>query len=179
MCSRIKLTKLDPDFRINYGIERTDADLIKEAEIQRNGLAYGIVRGSLGPPSRPMRALTMRWGLETVNHPVHFTRIETAHMHPLFAECMQYRRCVVFVEGWWERDNYINTATHRHAPMLAIWRESPNGNRRFSILTRESPPSLIAVHPRTPLISDSSDWLRQGTFDLHYMAGYRVTKQAA
>lgn len=180
MCGRIKLTPLNQGNRELLGVDRAGSGIpdINES-ISRNGQALMLIRSSLAATGTRLRALPVRWGLETHNNAVHFVRSETALLHPMFAEAMQYRRCAIMVEGWWEGKHYVRAPGYNNLPMLALWHENLNGSRRFAIMTRAAPPSLIEIHPRTPLVGDLHAWLRNGQYDLGYVMGFAATKEAA
>ena len=101
---------------------------------------------------------TMRWGLhvKSISHLVINTRSETADVRPLTADSYHSRRCVLPARGFyeWDRDGnrYRFTFPDQHILLLGGIYDLNEGEKRFSILTKNANRDMEKVHERMPVI---------------------------
>lgn len=141
-------------------------------------------------PGRP-RAFAMRWGYALADgRRVINARSETAAQRPLFADGMRARRLLIPASGYyeWRREGAqrqrfaIRLAEGRALYMAGLYRFEA-GAPVFTILTRESAPSVAFIHDRMPVIlpqEAARDWLNPdcGAQDVLRAAALHVTAAA-
>ncbi|PZR57104.1 MAG: hypothetical protein DLM50_06545 [Candidatus Meridianibacter frigidus] len=138
-------------------------------------------------PSQPILAITqeepgaieeLTWGMEVgrESQPPRLivnAKAETLEQRPLFADALQYRRCVILADGFYEWETRAGTRYPRYYRLrngkpfafAGVYQqtlgESPN--RRAVIITSEANALVSQTHDRMPVIlSDPKQWLAAG-----------------
>ena len=137
------------------------------------------------------RAFAMRWGYTlSGSRRIINARSETAAQRPLFADGMRARRLLIPASGYYEwlrhdsksRKYAIRLDGSDALYMAGLYRFEA-GVPVFTILTRESAPSVAFIHDRMPVIlprEAASDWLNPDydAQDVLRAAALRVTATA-
>ncbi|MCS6833299.1 MAG: SOS response-associated peptidase [Flammeovirgaceae bacterium] len=113
----------------------------------------------------PTTLVLFRWGfLPTWNFsPLINVRSETVFEKSSFRFAVQYQRCLVVADGYYEWDSqgipyYIRLPQHRLFAMAGIWEKK----NCFAILTTQASEGIASLHDRMPLILSPHyyhDWL--------------------
>ncbi|MCC6579495.1 MAG: SOS response-associated peptidase [Phycisphaeraceae bacterium] len=119
----------------------------------------------------------MRWGLVphwskdvTMGNRLINARIETVFDKPAYRDPMQYRRCVLPADGFYEwrdsRPHHVARKTGRMIALAGVWDhwQDEHGNEleTCAVLTTASTGLLQRIHPRMPVMLDpaaTAGWL--------------------
>ena len=159
-----------------YLIAEEDApDALDQAISTLNRRGVSVKRGEILPTdtapvfansrSGHVSPFAMRWGYTLPDgRALINARSETAARKALFADGMRFRRCLVPASLYYEWD----AAKRRYAFsrgdllwMAGIYRPEAGG-AAFTILTREAPEGIAAIHTRMPVLLPDGmrgDWL--------------------
>jgi putative SOS response-associated peptidase YedK len=139
-------------------------------------------------PSQPVAVVTndqpktlthLNWGLvpfwakdPTIGNRLINARSETAHEKPSFKAAMQYRRCLIPADGWYEWRTKPNTPMFIHRDQFdvfafaGLWERwtSPDGSEvhTCTVLTTDATDNLKPLHHRMPVVlhpGDYNTWL--------------------
>lgn len=107
---------------------------------------------------------TMRWGFQRPGGRGLFinARAESAAHKPLFAACVQSRRCIVPADAFYEWDAdkrcYLFSARD-HAPlyMAGLYTLDSDSTPRFVILTQSANADVSPIHHRMPCLLPSEE----------------------
>lgn len=119
---------------------------------------------------REIRFMRMGWTPPWLNRVLINVRSETVFEKKLFKEAIQFRRCLVPAEGFYEwkpmkryRQPYL-VLPKQLISFAGIWFQEESGEEAFSILTAPAMEPLASIHSRAPVIlapEDETTWLSQ------------------
>ena len=161
-------------------------DILPGHVIVEDYAVYNYVTGFVHPElpvmtdAEPHRIQAVRWGLipswakdeQIANHTLNAVS-ETAFTKPSFRDSIRKRRCLIWIDGFFEwthigrkkEPHYIYMPEHRPFALGGLWSDwhSPVGEniRTCSILTTAANDLLSVIHnskKRMPLILDEDKW---------------------
>lgn len=151
----------------------------QNAQVSEEVMRWGLSVGKALHPATDTRSKTQmlksageaqqaQKAIGQTQHPhlVINTRSETAAERPLTADSFRSRRCLMPARGFyeWDRDRnrYRFTLPDRHVLLLAGIYDLNEGEKRFSILTKNANEDMERVHSRMPVIIPvecADEWL--------------------
>ena len=105
----------------------------------------------------------MRWGFKLPNGTEFFWARSEGMFQGMFRYQAMHHRGVVFIDGWWEKGQFIDVAKGTAAAVLwHQWHGAPE--RSFVLVTCEPWSKALAnVHHRMPAIVQPDVWLAEET----------------
>ena len=175
MCCRFHMEETDP--------EMEDAAREAQDRLDKLGVREKVETGDVWPgqwapvlsrsAAGPVRVFPMRWGFSGRKLLIN-ARSETADRLPSFAGSFQDRRCLIPLSWYYEwgqtEEGKVPFAIRPEGEgrffLAGLYRFEPGEKLpRFTVLTRDAAPGILAIHPRMPVILPDKlrgEWLRPG-----------------
>ena len=175
MCGRVRITRPAMAVSELYLAQLTSrqAEMFPPGEYSAGDAVRAVSHAEHGGAE----ITVMTWGLPVSWLPagdlLRHARAETVLRKPTFAKSARERRCVIPVEGWYERGTRPGVRRGYHAiaacdrgtvALAALWwpGAAPDGPRRLVVVTKEAQGAPARIHHRAPMViaqHEVRDWV--------------------